>query len=67
MVGGRYTNSRLVVNIKRKNLNGVMVANLSDPNQLKVTISVKHEGKLVPVLGMALKRQPGSVITGSLQ
>ena len=67
VVGGRYTNSRLVVNIKRKNLNGVMVANLSDPNQLKVTISVKHEGKLVPVLGMALKRQPGSVITGSLQ
>ncbi len=67
VVGGRYTQSRLVVNIKRKDLNGVMVANLSDPNQLRVTISVKHEGKLVPVIGMALTRQPGSVITGSVK
>ena len=67
VVGGRYTKSRLVVSIKRKNLNGVMVANLSNPNQLKVTISVKHEGKLIPVLGMALIRQPGTVISRSIK
>lgn len=65
--GGRYTRDRLVVDIKRHNLDGIMVANLRDPNQLKVTISVKHQGKLVPVIGMNLSRQPGSVVTGSVR
>ena len=64
--GGRFTKNRLVVDIKRKNLNGIMVANLSDPKHLKVTISVKHNKTLIPVIGMNLRRQSGRVITGSL-
>ncbi|MEO0910724.1 MAG: hypothetical protein AAFX96_10420 [Pseudomonadota bacterium] len=64
--GGRFTKNRLVVDIKRKNLNGIMVANLSDPKHLKVTISVKHNQTLIPVIGMNLRRQSGKVITGSL-
>ena len=66
IVGGRYTSQRLVVDIKRKDLNGVMVANLTDPNRLNVTISVKHNGRLIPVIGMSLKRQAGATITGSI-
>lgn len=65
--GGRYTRDRLVVDIKRKNLNGIMVANLQDPNRLKITVSVKHDGKLVPVIGMNLARQPGQMVTGSIR
>jgi len=64
--GGRYTKNRLVVNIKRHNLNGIMVANLQDPNRLKITISVKHNKKLIPVIGMNLARQPDRVATGSV-
>jgi len=57
VVGARYTSGRLVASIKRNNLNGIMVANLSDPDALKITISVKHQGKLVPVIGMNLDRK----------
>ncbi|MGI9351073.1 MAG: hypothetical protein ACR2O3_05880 [Rhizobiaceae bacterium] len=66
VIGGRYTRDRLVVDIKRHNLNAIMVANLSDPNNLKVTISVKHQEKLIPVIGMNLARKSGPIITGSV-
>ena len=67
VTGGRYTRDRLVVNIKRKELDGIMVANLSNPNKLNVTISVNHNGKLIPVIGMALNRQSDSTVTGSVK
>ncbi len=66
VTGGRYTKGRLVANIKRKDLDGIMVANLSNPNALKVTVSVNHNGKLVPVIGMNLQRSTDSVVTGSV-
>ncbi len=66
VIGGRYTKGRLVADIRRKNLRGIMVANLTDPNALKVTISVKHNGKLVPVIGINLGRTADKVVTGSV-
>lgn len=66
VIGGRYTKGRLVADIKRNDLRGIMVANLNNPNALKVTISVKHEGKLVPVIGMNLARKSDAVVTGSV-
>ncbi|MEM9278170.1 MAG: hypothetical protein AAGA76_06325 [Pseudomonadota bacterium] len=66
VTGGRYTRDRLVVDIKRKDLNGIMVANLSDPNNLRVTISVKHNDKLIPVIGMNLARKSDPIVTGSV-
>ena len=65
--GGRYTRDRLVVDIKRKDLNGILVANLRDPNRLRISVSVNHKGKLVPVIGMNLARQPDSTLTGSVK
>ncbi|MEO0327952.1 MAG: hypothetical protein AAF217_05075 [Pseudomonadota bacterium] len=65
ITGGRYTKNRLVVEIKRNKLNGIMVANLSDRNRLKVTISVRHNNKLVPVIGMNLARKSDPIVTGS--
>ena len=59
VVGGRYTADRLVVDIKRENLNGILVANLSNPNVLNVTVSVKHKDRLIPVIGMTLQRKSG--------
>ena len=66
VTGGRYTRDRLVVDIKRHNLNAIMVANLSDPNNLKVTVSVKHQDKLIPVIGMNLARKSGHIVAGSV-
>lgn len=67
VIGGRYTAGRLVADIKRNDLRGIMVANLTNPNALKVTISVKHQGKLVPVIGMNLARMSDAVVTGSVK
>lgn len=67
VTGGRYTRDRLVIDIKRKDLNGIMVANLSNPNQLKVSVSVRHNGKIIPVLGMTLARQSDPIVTGSVK
>ena len=65
VTGGRYTRGRLVVDIKRHDLNSIMVANLSDPNNMRVTISVKHKDKLIPVIGMNLARKSDPIVTGS--
>ncbi len=66
VTGGRYTHDRLVVDIKRENLNGILVANLSDPNVLNVTVSVKHHDRLIPVIGMTLKRKIDPTRTSSI-
>lgn len=57
VVGGRYSGSKLVVDIKRKDLRGVMVAHLSQQDKLNITISVRVDRRLIPVIGMALDRR----------
>ena len=56
VIGGRYSRSRLSVNIVRKDLRGVMVTSLNKQNRLNVTVSVHVGKKLIPVIGMTLKR-----------
>jgi len=66
VTGARYTRNRVIASIKRNSLDGTVITNLENPNRMKITISVKHEGKNVPVIGMNLKRLTGSVVTGSV-
>ncbi len=69
VVGGRYSGSKLVVDVKRKDLNGVMVARLTSDNKLNITVSVKVEKQLIPVIGMTLDRvtkAADATVTGSL-
>jgi len=66
VTGARYTSNRIIASIKRNNLDGTVITNLENPNQMKITISVKHEGRNVPVIGMNLKRLTDSVVTGSV-
>src|SRR5215203_4726579 len=56
IVGGRYTASKLVVDVKRKDLNGVMVAKLNGDDKLNITVMVKVDKQLIPVIGMSLDR-----------
>ena len=67
VTGARYTKDRIIASIKRKNLNGTVITNLENPNQMKITISVKHEGRTIPVIGINLKRLTGTVVTGSVE
>lgn len=56
IVGGRFSRNKLIVNIKRKDLRGVLVASKDNENHMQMTISVRVDGKLVPVIGMRLDR-----------
>ncbi len=47
---------KVVLAINRQQLNGVMQARIADANTMNVTISVRVEKQLVPVIGMSLKR-----------
>jgi len=56
VISGRIDGNSIVVGINRKRLNGAMVAELHDPNRMHVTVSVRVQEHLVPVIGMTLTR-----------
>lgn len=56
VVGGRFSRSKLSVDIVRKDLRGVMTTSLSKDRKLNITISVHVGRKLIPVIGMTLKQ-----------
>lgn len=56
VVAGNVTSDRIVLTLKRKDLNGAMLARLANDNKLNVTVSVRVGKELVPVIGMSLNR-----------
>ena len=57
IVSGAVVDSRKVVlAINRAELRGQMQARMADPDTMTVTVSVKVEDAMVPVIGMNLKR-----------
>ena len=60
IISGSVNGNKVIVGINRKNLNGAMIARLKDKNTLNVTISVRVNDTLVPVIGMTPGSQDGS-------
>lgn len=57
IISGNVVDPRKVVfAINRKQLNGVMQARLPDDGSMVVTVSVRVEKQMIPVIGMSLKR-----------
>ncbi|WP_343314156.1 hypothetical protein AAIB41_03150 [Brucella sp. BE17] len=56
VTSGTISGNKMVFGLNRKQLNGAMLARISDPNTMNVTVSVRVEKELVPVIGMNLKR-----------
>ena len=56
IVSGKLRGDKLVVGIRRKQLNGTMVANLKSENKLHISINVHASDRLVPVIGLTLNR-----------
>ena len=57
IISGNVVNDRKVVfAINRNQLRGIMQARLADDNTMNVTISVRVDDDMVPVIGMSLKR-----------
>ena len=60
IVSGNVVNDRKVVfGLNRKALKGAMQARLPDDNSMLVTVSVRVETEMVPVIGVSLKRIDG--------
>ena len=53
---------KVVLVINRKQLNGIMQARLAGDNTMNVTISVRVEKQLVPVIGVNLKRLDNTAV-----
>lgn len=66
IVTGDVQGSRVVLALSYKELNGTMLARLADRDTMHVTISVKVQDQMVPVIGMNLKRVDDHA-TGSIK
>ncbi|MDX3925411.1 MAG: hypothetical protein QHC90_06310 [Shinella sp.] len=67
IVSGTVTGDKVVMGINRQKLNGAMIARLQDDNTMNITISVKVEDTMVPVIGMSLNRKVDSMAVGSIK
>ncbi len=56
ITSGDIHGDKIIVGINRKKLNGTMIAHLSAPDTMNVTILVKVRERLVPVIGVTLQR-----------
>lgn len=66
IVSGNVTGQKIVVGINRAKLNGAMIARIQGKNTMTVTISVKVDNQMVPVIGMNLNRQTDEIAVGSV-
>ena len=67
IISGAVNGDKVVVGINRAQLNGAMVANLRDENTMSITISVKVEDQMVPVIGLTLDRDMDMIAVGSIR
>lgn len=67
IVSGNVASDKVVVGINRKKLNGAMIARLQDAETMNITISVKVEETMVPVIGVSLNRQMDNIAVGSIE
>ncbi|MCA1493584.1 hypothetical protein [Sinorhizobium alkalisoli] len=67
IVSGNVARDKVVVGINRKKLNGAMIARLQDEETMNITISVKVEETMVPVIGVSLNRQMDNIAVGSIE
>jgi hypothetical protein len=56
IISGNVNGSRMVFSLVRDQLKGAMSARVSGKDDMNVTISVKVESEMVPVIAMSLKR-----------
>jgi hypothetical protein len=67
IVSGNVTGQKMVVGLSRAKLNGAMIARLQGNNTMTVTISVKVEDQMIPVIGMSLNRESEELAVGSIK
>jgi hypothetical protein len=63
VTSGSVSDNTVVVGLNRQKLNGAMIARLQDDKSMNVTISVKVDEQMVPVIGVSLKREAIDTMT----
>jgi hypothetical protein len=56
VVSGDVQGTKVVFSLNRKQLNGAFLAHMTGKDAMRVTVSVRVDKELVPVIGMDLKR-----------
>jgi hypothetical protein len=64
IVAGNVTENRVTFALNRKQLNGAMLAKLTDNNSMNVNISVRVDKDMIPVIGMTLSRIDDTATSG---
>lgn len=64
IVAGNVSGNRVTLALNRKQLNGAMLAKLTNDNSMNVNISVRVNKDMVPVIGMTLTRIDSSTTSG---
>ena len=63
IISGNVVNdNKVILAVNRAQLNGVMQARIPSDNTMNVTVSVRVDKKLVPVIGVNLKRVDGTKV-----
>ena len=60
--GNVVSDQKVIFGLDRAQLKGALLAKMADPNTMRVTVSVRVENELVPVIGMSLKRVDGDPV-----
>lgn len=56
VIAGKVSNDRVTFTLNRNQLNGAMLARMTDSETMTVTVSVLVDEEMIPVIGMNLKR-----------
>ena len=64
VISGTVNDNTVVIGLNRQKLNGAMIARVQDDKSMNVTVSVKVEEQMIPVIGLTLKRQVDEVTVG---
>jgi hypothetical protein len=67
ITSGQVNGNKVVMGINRQRLNGAMIARLESENKLNITISVKVDSKMIPVIGLSLDRNLDDIAVGSIK
>ncbi len=67
IISGAVNGDKVVMGINRAELNGAMVASLQSENKMNITISIKVEDQMVPVIGLTLDREVDTIAVGSIR
>ena len=67
IVSGAVSDGTVVVGLNRQKLNGAMIARVENDKSMNITVSVKVDEEMVPVIGLTLQRQVDEMAVGSIQ